>query len=204
MIDDFDKTIDECIDRIGDGESLEACLTHYPEQAKRLEPLLRAVMQTRAAYSFTPSVDAKRQARQRFFSAMEKQDQPDLWHRVFAKRVVWTTAASVLVIAALFFVLRSITFRVEPLSLTISEPADQSVVDVDTVTIRGRTLADAVVSVNGGPVIVDSNGDFLLPVTLEEGPNILDVIATDETGHEETIQLVVSFAPWDQPDMMRE
>ena len=195
MINDFDRTLDECIDRIGRGESLEACLARYPEHVKQLEPLLRALIQTKAVYPFTPSVDAKREARQRFFGAMEKQGQPTLWHRVFARRVVWTTVASVLVIATLFFVLRSTVFRVEPLSLTIAEPADESVVDVNTITIRGRTLADAVVSINGGPVDVDSNGNFLLPVTLEEGPNVFDIIATDEAGDEETTQLVVSFAP---------
>jgi hypothetical protein len=195
MMNDFDRTVDECIDRIGHGESLEACLTRYPEHAKQLEPLLRAVIQTKAVYSFTPSVDAKREARQCFFSAMEKQGQPSLWHRVFARRVVWTTAASILVIATLLLALRSTAFRVQPLSLSISEPADQSVVDVNTVTIRGKTLADAVVSINGGPVVVDSKGNFLLPVTLEEGPNVFDIIATDEAGDEEAAQLIVSFAP---------
>ncbi|HXZ94372.1 MAG TPA: hypothetical protein VEG28_00465 [Dehalococcoidia bacterium] len=195
MINDFDRTLDECIDRIGRGESLEACLTRYPEHAKQLEPLLRAVIQTKAVYSFTPAVDAKREARQRFFSAMEKQSQPTLWHRVFAKRVVWATVVSVLVIAGLFLVLRSTVFRVEPLSITIAEPASESIVDVNTVTIRGNTRADAVVSVNGEPVTVDSSGNFLLPVTLEEGPNVFDIIAADQAGDEATTQLVVSFAP---------
>ena len=195
MINDFDRTLDECIDRIRRGESLEACLMRYPEQAKQLEPLLRAVIQTKAVYSFTPAVDAKREARLRFFSAMEKQSQQTLWHRVFVKRVVWATVASVLVIAGLFLVLRSTVLRVEPLSITIAGPASESIVDVNTVTIRGKTLADAVVSINGGPVDVDSKGNFLLPVTLDEGPNVFDIIATDEAGDEETTQLVVSFAP---------
>jgi hypothetical protein len=82
-----------------------------------------------------------------------------------------------------------------PLFLTIVEPANGSVVGVNNVTIRGKTLADAVVSINGDPVDVDSNGNFSMTVTLEEGSNVFDIIATDEAGDEETTQLVVSFAP---------
>jgi len=82
-----------------------------------------------------------------------------------------------------------------PLFLTIVEPANGSLVDVNNVTIRGKTLADAVVSINGEPVDVDSSGDFSVTVALEEGSNVFDIIATDEAGDEETTQLVVSFAP---------
>jgi hypothetical protein len=82
-----------------------------------------------------------------------------------------------------------------PLFLTIVEPANGSVVDVSNVTIRGKTLADAIVSINGDPIDVDSNGNFSMTVTLEEGSNVFDIIATDEAGDEETTQLVVSFAP---------
>ncbi len=81
------------------------------------------------------------------------------------------------------------------LFLTIVGPADESVVDVSTITILGKTLASAVVSVNGDMVDVDSNGLFSLLVTLEAGPNVFDIIATDEEGNEVTTQLIVSFAP---------
>jgi len=82
-----------------------------------------------------------------------------------------------------------------PLFLTILEPADESVVELSTITIRGKTLADAVVSVNGELTDVDSNGNFSLQVTLEEGPNVFDIIATDEDGNEVDAQLTVSFSP---------
>lgn len=81
------------------------------------------------------------------------------------------------------------------LFLTIVEPANETVVDVNTVTIQGQTLAGAIVSINGGPVNVDSNGNFSLSVTLEEGPNVFDIIATDQAGDEVTTQLVVGYAP---------
>jgi hypothetical protein len=82
-----------------------------------------------------------------------------------------------------------------PLFLTVVEPADESVIGVNSVTIRGKTLAGAVVSVNGDLAGVDLNGNFSLTVTLEAGPNIFDIIATDDQDNEATAQLVVSFAP---------
>lgn len=39
---DFSQTLDEALDRLNAGESIEECLTHYPGVAHELEPLLRA------------------------------------------------------------------------------------------------------------------------------------------------------------------
>jgi hypothetical protein len=119
---DFDKILDECIDRIGHGESLEACLTRYPEYAKQLEPLLRVMTQTKEAYSFTPSVDAKREARKRFFGALEKERQPSVWQRVFARRALLATLTTVLAIVIAFFALRATVFTGEPPVVTVPNP----------------------------------------------------------------------------------
>ncbi|HXZ94373.1 MAG TPA: hypothetical protein VEG28_00470 [Dehalococcoidia bacterium] len=81
------------------------------------------------------------------------------------------------------------------LFLTIVAPANETIVDVNTVTIQGQTLADAMVSINGESVAVDSSGNFSLPVTLEEGPNVFDIIASDQAGDQATAQLIVYYAP---------
>ena len=72
MANNFDKILDECIDRINRGDSLEACLTDYPEYVEQLEPLLQAMLQTKKAYSFEPSASAKRAGRQHFNTALER------------------------------------------------------------------------------------------------------------------------------------
>jgi len=130
MANNFDRIIDECIDRINRGESLEDCLTDYPEHVKQLEPLLRAVCQTKEAYSFVPSAGAKSAARQRFNAALEALErrrearQPILpwllgWSRV------GVTVAAVLVIALIgYFGLRPVLFPGE----TMPEPGPSSVV----------------------------------------------------------------------------
>ena len=123
MANDFDRILDECIDRLGRGESLEECLAAYPEHTKQLEPLLRAMVQTKAAYPFTPSVDTKREARHRFYAALERQRQPSFWHRILHRPLIWATLASVLVILVIgFLALKTMVFPVETPSMTIPGP----------------------------------------------------------------------------------
>jgi hypothetical protein len=124
MADDFDRILDECIDRLHRGEAVDACLADYPEQAKKLEPLLRAMIRTEAAYSFTPSVEAKRKARHLFYAALEKPERPPFWQKIFTGRLVWATLASVFVIViAGYFALKATTFPGEAPVFTVAGPA---------------------------------------------------------------------------------
>ena len=59
MKNNWDKILDECIDRINRGEGIEGCLTDYPEYREELGPLLPTILDVKRAYSFTPSVRAK-------------------------------------------------------------------------------------------------------------------------------------------------
>ncbi len=67
---DLDTLLDKCIDRINEGESLEECLSSYPEHAKELEPLLRAMWDFSDACSTIPRATAKSAARQRLDAAL--------------------------------------------------------------------------------------------------------------------------------------
>lgn len=66
--------------------------------------------------------------------------------------------------------------------LDVVAPKDESVVQESLVQVSGRTVPDAVVSVNGQPVDVDASGNFSATVTLENGPNWIEVIASDFWG----------------------
>ena len=79
--------------------------------------------------------------------------------------------------------------------LTVTQPADNSIISADEVEVRGRTTPDAVVSVNGELVDVDGEGNFTMMVALEEGPNIIEVIASDLEGNEESHILVIIYVP---------
>ncbi len=82
-----------------------------------------------------------------------------------------------------------------PLFLIVTEPEDQSVVPQSPTRVSGRTSPDAIVSVNGVSVTVDQLGIFTTNVTLESGPNIIDVVATDAKGGLQSTVLAVIYRP---------
>jgi hypothetical protein len=104
MKDKLDKILDECIDRINRGGSIEACLTDYPEYSEVLESLLSAMLETKTAYSYTPSVRAKSFHRQRFNAALvalrEKYERRrPLLSQILGWSKVWAPVAAAIAIA---------------------------------------------------------------------------------------------------------
>ena len=80
--------------------------------------------------------------------------------------------------------------------MQIVSPADSEVVVEEAfITIVGRTRVDALVSVNESFVEPDLEGRFESTVELEEGPNIIEVVASVATGEEENLVLVVIYIP---------
>lgn len=153
MARNFDEILDECLDRIGRGESLEACLADYPGQGKRLEPLLRAMFQTRQAYSFAPSAANKRAARQRFGAALERLEQrrqqpPSLFSRLLTRPMAWATVAAVIaLVVAGYFSFSPALYPAEPVAnpegnfiFLISDDVN-AIADFDSVTVSIAKIA---------------------------------------------------------------
>ena len=67
--------------------------------------------------------------------------------------------------------------------LTVIEPADESIVNTNRVEVFGITIPGAVVSINGDLAEVDGEGNFNTVVFLEEGPNLIEVVASDVHGN---------------------
>ena len=70
-----------------------------------------------------------------------------------------------------------------------------SVVSAPTLEVKGRSSPDATVSVNGNLTIRASEGVFSLALDLDEGPNLVEVIATDLASGYEEVVLMVIYAP---------
>ena len=70
------------------------------------------------------------------------------------------------------------------LFLEILTPENESVVFTKELTVTGKTLSTAIVSVNGNLVSVDEDGGFSLEITLVEGPNLIEALASDIGGNE--------------------
>ncbi|GEM_PF-973602 len=84
---------------------------------------------------------------------------------------------------------------VAALPLTVTEPLNNAVVISPLLTVKGITNADAVVSINGKIVSVDASGNFSEPVTLEAGPNLIEVLASDFYGNSANVMVTVIYSP---------
>lgn len=70
---DFDNILDECLERLlVKGETIEQCLTSYPEQAAELEPLLHTAVTAKKALAIQPRPEFKARARYQFGSALQE------------------------------------------------------------------------------------------------------------------------------------
>jgi hypothetical protein len=104
MKDNLDKILDECIDRINRGESIDACLADYPAYREEIRPLLSAMIETKTACSFTPSTRAKSFHKQRFnvalVSSREKRERKSPWFSwILSRSKVWAPVAAAVVVA---------------------------------------------------------------------------------------------------------
>ncbi len=81
----------------------------------------------------------------------------------------------------------------QPFVLLVTEPRDQSIVSASTLRLSGRTGPSAVVTVKGVGVAVDTAGLFSTTVTLEPGPNIIDVVATSADGQSLSTVIAVIY-----------
>lgn len=72
---------------------------------------------------------------------------------------------------------------------------EENIVRGNTLFLSGRANPDAVLSINGVIVPVDSDGVFGVNVSLDPGPNLLEVVASDLAGNTESrVITVISLA----------
>lgn len=90
-----------------------------------------------------------------------------------------------------------VVYRISPagIPLYIFWPVNDATVNSASVSVIGATSVDAVVTVNGVPAEVDVLGLFSISVTLEEGPNAIEVIASDLLGNIRSQTVVVFRLP---------
>jgi hypothetical protein len=72
MNEQFDRILDECLDRLNSTEALGKCLSNYPEVASELEPLLQTVEDVRFQSAFIPSKSARAKGMARLKQAIDE------------------------------------------------------------------------------------------------------------------------------------
>ena len=125
MVNDFNKILDECIDRINSGESIESCLLDYPGSSEQLKPLLMAALQTKKACTFVPGEETKLAAKRRFDAALEKRLQTEIesksWlSRIFGKPLTWAVLTTVT--AAIIGIYLGVNPNGYPISPIVPQP----------------------------------------------------------------------------------
>jgi len=84
---------------------------------------------------------------------------------------------------------------VEPVALQVLSPQDEALVSEAQIQVVGTSSPDAVVTVNDEILIAGSDGSFETTVTLEEGVNLIEVVASNASGTEAYVDLVVTYQP---------
>jgi hypothetical protein len=79
--------------------------------------------------------------------------------------------------------------------LQILSPQDEAVVNTPEVDVMGLAAIGAVVSVNDDILIVGDDQQFKTTISLDEGPNLIEIIASDNNGNEMSILLTVTYEP---------
>ncbi len=89
----------------------------------------------------------------------------------------------------------SVNYGNTPPKLVVSDPTDNSTVtgDPNAVTVTGMTDDNVTVTINDRMVVIKTDNSFSYSYPLNEGDNILKIVATDASGNQTTIQRKVTY-----------
>ncbi len=82
-----------------------------------------------------------------------------------------------------------------PVSLRVDSPQEDATVNAPQIQVSGMASPGAVVTVNDIILIAGADGRFTATVPLDEGPNLIEVIASNDSGDEKAIELTVIYEP---------
>jgi len=77
----------------------------------------------------------------------------------------------------------------------ILSPLDGAVVDAPQIEVQGSAPTDTVVTIDDQILIVGADGQFRASLSLDEGPNVIEIVASDAQGNEVTSTLTVIYEP---------
>jgi hypothetical protein len=85
MDEQFKSVLDQCIDRINEGESPDACLANYPDYAEELESLLSVLFDAKQTCAAIPESAAMEAIQYRLeIATAEIEDAPEkAWWKAF-------------------------------------------------------------------------------------------------------------------------
>jgi hypothetical protein len=115
------------------------------------------------------------------------------------KTSFWTPKSTVIALVTALFVVFGAYLIYQyyiltgPPSLTWDRPADNTVVNEESVEVSGHTDPEATLSVNGQLIALDKNGLFYFRVPVTAGSNKITIIAIGKSGKTNTITRTVTL-----------
>jgi len=82
-----------------------------------------------------------------------------------------------------------------PVSIEMVTPQDGATVNTPQIQVTGVSSPGAVVTVNDDILIAGPDGKFETTVSLEEGPNLIEIVASNDSGSETSLELTVTYEP---------
>jgi hypothetical protein len=79
--------------------------------------------------------------------------------------------------------------------LQVFSPLDEAVINTAQVEVIGSAPTGTVLSINDEIILVGDDEQFKAAVSLEEGPNLIEIIASDIDGNESSLLLTVIYEP---------
>jgi len=79
--------------------------------------------------------------------------------------------------------------------LQVLSPLDEAVINTLQVEVTGSASAGAVISIDEEILIVGVDQQFKTTISLDEGPNLIEIIASDENGNEMSVLLTITYEP---------
>jgi len=77
--------------------------------------------------------------------------------------------------------------------LRLFTPKDGDIVTQEVIEVSGQAPAETVISLNDFIFLVTEEGSFSIPVILDEGPNIIELVASNMDGDEIALVLAIVY-----------
>ena len=121
----------------------------------------------------------------------EKKEVINISSFVFTPKVLLIGFASIIVLGILGYLYKEIGAFSSEARLVVLSPANNLSTEDSSVTVEGVTDRDAMIYINGKSVIVDDNGKFKEDLTIQSGPNTINVKAINKFNKESDESIVV-------------
>jgi hypothetical protein len=90
---------------------------------------------------------------------------------------------SIIIIAGIsIYFFYQLSFLIKPPELIIEHPSEDLIINEGKILVKGKTQINAEVSINGGGVWLDEEGVFNQEILLQEGINVIKIIAVNKFG----------------------